>query len=364
MTSLLDSLSKSLTPETLGALGSSLGLDPNMLSQGMNVVGPLLQSGAAEAAAAPGGADMLGGLLNQLPDSMASDPMGSITSMLGGGAGLGGLLGGLMGGSGGAATSSAPDFAGALLGSSAAYNPLAGLINSGFGSGIGAIGKMLSKTLGFDVTPLIAAGLPLILGLLKKSAGDQKLDNAGIAQMLDAENRAFLNSGSPEAKMVQSALDVGKQARALRSNFQGDEWATVRNAPLAVASLITSASGTGGTPAELAALCDVVKELGDAADPVSVVGLCFEDGFSKEALELVTRGAPKSDSMAAIAAAIRLVTAKAPSEADAYKRLLLNVGENVASATKQGGFLGFGGKKIGDAEAAALRELEAALSIV
>ena len=36
----------------------------------------------------------------------------------------------------------------------------------------------------------------------------------------------------------------------------------MRNAPLAVASLITSASGTGGTPAELAALCDVVKELG------------------------------------------------------------------------------------------------------
>ncbi len=364
MASLLDSLSSSLTPETLGTLGASLGLDPEMVNQGMSVVGPLLQGGVAQAAAEPGGADMIGNLLSQLPDSMASDPMSAVTSMLGGGAGLGGLLGGLgslLGGGGGASAGAAPDIMGALMGSSAASNPLSGMINSGFGSGIGAIGKTLTNKLGFDVTPLIAMGLPLLLGTLKKSAGANKLDNAGIARMLETENKAFLESGSPEAKMVQGALDVGAQARSLRGNFTAEEWATVRNAPLAVASVITSASGTGGTAAELAAASSGVKEISDGAEPVSLLAMCFEQGFGKEDLERVTNGANKAESVSAIAAAIRLVAAKSPSEVNDYKKMLLDVGKEVAGASKQGGFLGIGGKKVTDAEAAALKELEDAV---
>lgn len=364
MASLLESLGSSLTPETLGALGSSLGLDPNLVSQGMNVVGPLMQSGAAEAASTPGGAEMLGGLLNQLPDSISSDPVGSITNMLSGGSGLGGLLGGLLGGGAGSSTAGMPDIAGALLGTSAAGNPLAGLINSAFGSGIGAIGRTLSKTLGFDVTPLLVAGLPMLLGILKKSAKAQNLDHAGVARLLQTENEAFMQSGSPQAKMVQSALDVGKQARSLRGNFSDTEWATVRNAPLAVASLITAASGTGGTAAELAAIAATAGELSNAAAPVSVLGMCFEENYSKGDLEKVTAGMPHAAAVAAINSAMHLVAAKSPSEVDAFKKMLLQVGKDVAGATKQGGFLGFGGKKITEAEAAALRDLDQAVMLV
>jgi hypothetical protein len=50
-------------------------------------------------------------------------------------------------------------------------------------------------------------------------------------------------------------------------------------------------------------------------------------------------------------------------EATSYKRWLLTVAEKVADASKEGGFLGFGGTRVSESEMAALNEVAASLGI-
>src|SRR5262245_38682699 len=52
--------------------------------------------------------------------------------------------------------------------------------------------------------------------------------------------------------------------------------------------------------------------------------------------------------------AIGLVAAKAPSESSAYARFLIDVAKAAAEATREGGFIGIGFKKVSEGEASAL----------
>jgi hypothetical protein len=59
-----------------------------------------------------------------------------------------------------------------------------------------------------------------------------------------------------------------------------------------------------------------------------------------------------------------LVAAKAtPAEAQAYKAMLVSVAEQAAKASKEGGFLGFGGVRVSDKEQAFIAEVKAAAGI-
>jgi len=59
-----------------------------------------------------------------------------------------------------------------------------------------------------------------------------------------------------------------------------------------------------------------------------------------------------------------LVTAKAtPAEAQAYKAMLVSVALQAANASKEGGFLGFGGVRVSDKEQAFIAEVKAAAGI-
>ncbi len=74
--------------------------------------------------------------------------------------------------------------------------------------------------------------------------------------------------------------------------------------------------------------------------------------------------AMKARALQTIAAAGSLLAAKAaPADAAAYKAWLYQVARDVAHASKEGGFLGFGGKRIGEGEQALLDELRAALGV-
>jgi hypothetical protein len=57
-----------------------------------------------------------------------------------------------------------------------------------------------------------------------------------------------------------------------------------------------------------------------------------------------------------------LLDAKAPEDAVAFKAWLGAIAERVAEASKEGGFLGFGGVQVSDAEKATLAEIAGALS--
>jgi len=58
-----------------------------------------------------------------------------------------------------------------------------------------------------------------------------------------------------------------------------------------------------------------------------------------------------------------LVDSRAGTDAQAFKMWLNGIAERVAAASKEGGFLGFGGVAVSDAEKATLAEVSGALKV-
>jgi hypothetical protein len=83
--------------------------------------------------------------------------------------------------------------------------------------------------------------------------------------------------------------------------------------------------------------------------------------YVKERLKGAKRDEIKQRAIDALRSAAATVDQKAPSEAAAYKAWLLQIANNVAEASKEGGFLGFGGVDVSDAEKVTLSEIAAAL---
>jgi hypothetical protein len=147
-----------------------------------------------------------------------------------------------------------------------------------------------------------------------------------------------------------------------RADFNAEEWATVVDAPIYAALRVIAASHGGRLRESLA------------------LGRAYQDARahhgSSELLDELVKSPPAIDAdevrhaqsnIAEVATqrlrdAIRVVEAKATSaETDSYKTFVMTVAQAVASAHKEGGFLGIGGKQITDAEEQALDELSRAL---
>lgn len=71
----------------------------------------------------------------------------------------------------------------------------------------------------------------------------------------------------------------------------------------------------------------------------------------------------KKDALEKCRQAIALLSQKAtPQEASDFKQWIVTVSEKVANAAKEGGFLGFGGQRVSEAETAMLKELSTVLA--
>ncbi len=65
-----------------------------------------------------------------------------------------------------------------------------------------------------------------------------------------------------------------------------------------------------------------------------------------------------------VRSAVALLDGKAsPAEAEAYKKMLVNVAEQAANASKEGGFVGFGGVRVSDKEQAFITEVRSAAGV-
>ena len=71
----------------------------------------------------------------------------------------------------------------------------------------------------------------------------------------------------------------------------------------------------------------------------------------------------KQEVIAKLTQAGQILDAKAPGDAPAFKTWLKHVAEQVAEASSKGGFLGFGGTKVSDAEKATIAEVGKALGV-
>lgn len=147
-----------------------------------------------------------------------------------------------------------------------------------------------------------------------------------------------------------------------KADFNAEEWSTVVNGPLYACMHVISAD-RGGTLRESLAMSRAYQE-------------ARAHHGESELLDELVKSPPAIDpdrlreaggNIGVVATnqlreAIAILDAKATAaETDAYKRFVMTVAQAVASAHKEGGFLGIGGKQISDAENQALDEISAAL---
>lgn len=160
-----------------------------------------------------------------------------------------------------------------------------------------------------------------------------------------------------------------------KSTFTPEEWKHVLGGVMLAGMAVTMAdqSGLWGVlkegMASTGAMLDAHKNP-DSSGLVQAVIADFQtsEGRSEARAEIksVLAGATSSadaqtKAIDALKKVAGLLDAKAPSDAPAFKSWLQAIGERTANAANEGGFLGFGGVAVSEAEKAALEQIAQAL---
>ena len=162
---------------------------------------------------------------------------------------------------------------------------------------------------------------------------------------------------------------------ANKASFTPQEWILLLESPMMAGMAVSAAepSGLFGMLQESFAtgkLLVQAKSDTTANELVKAVAADFETAEGRKAASEGLKaklggGQPgdiKAKALDVLRQATALVTTKAPSDAAAYKAWLLRISQNVAEAAKEGGFLGFGGVPVSDAEKATLAEISTTLA--
>ena len=153
-------------------------------------------------------------------------------------------------------------------------------------------------------------------------------------------------------------------------DYTPEEWKAISEAPVAVALLIVTAdiSGPIGMTQEMVATAKTALEAGKQSSSAllhSIVASLESKDRSKPERPKVS-GKPEEVAQAmieTITADVAIVEQKAPAEVDAYKSWLMAIAVQVANASREGGFLGFGGTRVSGGEQAALERLATTLGV-
>ena len=162
---------------------------------------------------------------------------------------------------------------------------------------------------------------------------------------------------------------------ATKASFTAEEWQKLLQSPMLAGMAVTAAdpSGLFGLVKEgfaaSRALAEAKADAG-ASELIKAVVADLETSEGRDAardgLKARFAGAKAADikpkAIAALREAAALLDTKAPEDAAAFKAWLAVIARRVAEASKEGGFLGFGGVQVSDAEKATLAEISAALN--
>ena len=159
-----------------------------------------------------------------------------------------------------------------------------------------------------------------------------------------------------------------------KNDFTPEEWKTLLESPMMAGIAVTAAdpSGLWGSLKEsMASARTIMGAAHDsaAAELVRAIASDYEtaDGRSvaREGLRAELSGKRPADivtkALSAVKKAAELIDAKAPGDAASYKTWLQHIAQAVAEASKEGGFLGFGGTQISEAEKATLAHIKESL---
>jgi hypothetical protein len=201
--------------------------------------------------------------------------------------------------------------------------------------------------------------------------------SAGATEPLPAFSQGALQRARlPLTGRLARLAPTRRSVMATKTSFTGEEWNRILESVMLSGMAVTAADPSG--------LFGVLKEsmatgrtlLAAKADPssnelIKAVVSDFESGEGRQAartqvqsrLKGVAVGEMKNQSIAALREVSQLLDSKAPSDAAGFKTWLHHIAESAAEASAEGGFMGFGGTQVSDAEKATLVELSRALGL-
>lgn len=163
---------------------------------------------------------------------------------------------------------------------------------------------------------------------------------------------------------------------ATKANFTAEEWAQVLGSVMMAGAAVTLADPSGligltkeglasgsalvaakTDPNANALIKSVVSDFETSEGRAAARGMIQSKLAGKQASEM------KGIILEALAQSAALLDTKAPDDAAGFKVWLAQIGERVANAASEGGFMGFGGVKVSDAEKATLGEISKALKL-
>jgi hypothetical protein len=161
---------------------------------------------------------------------------------------------------------------------------------------------------------------------------------------------------------------------AAKTDFTPDEWKVLLESVMMAGIAVTAAdpSGLWGTLKEsFASARTMASGKAGSSDLIKALVTDFETSqgrtIARDGLRDQLKGSKAADitakSVEALRQAAALLDAKAPQDAPAVKAWLSQISRNVAEASKEGGFLGFGGVQVSDTEKATLTQIDAALQV-
>jgi hypothetical protein len=161
---------------------------------------------------------------------------------------------------------------------------------------------------------------------------------------------------------------------ANKSSFSAEEWSRVVASPMVASTAITAAepSGLWGLLQEgMAGGWALLKAKQDSTANALVKAVVddFANGdartMAQERVQTVFKGAQPTEltrrAVDELRSVASLLDSKAPDDGRAFKSWLQEIAQKAAEAAKEGGFLGFGGVAVSNAEKATLAQIAAAL---
>jgi hypothetical protein len=128
-------------------------------------------------------------------------------------------------------------------------------------------------------------------------------------------------------------------------------WGTLKEGMASASALMDARRDTGAA--------DLIKAI--VAELETSEGRTLARDSFKAQMTAKTPAELKAQAIATLTSIAQLVDSKAGQDAPAFKTWLLGIAERVAAASKEGGFLGFGGVAVSDAEKATLDEISMAM---
>ena len=161
-----------------------------------------------------------------------------------------------------------------------------------------------------------------------------------------------------------------------KSDFTAAEWKLIVDSAMLVGIAVSAAepSGLWGVLRESFASGNALARARLDAHPAALVEAVMAELDTAEGRSAARQGVTEHlsgaapDEISARCVAVlgevgALLDAKAPDDGPAFKAWLRQIGQDVAEASREGGFLGFGGTPVSDAERATIAEIATALRL-